>query len=59
MSPRFVLVWFNPFFGVNKYKQNDFSTLAETYQRVNLLEKNAKACGYPLKFKILTTKIKE
>ena len=52
MKPRFAVVWFNPFFGINKWKVKECKTMAEVWSFVDMIERMVKSCGYELRFKL-------
>lgn len=58
MKPRFAVVWFNRFFGQNKWSVKECKSLAEAYIFVDNIERMMKACGYKMQFRIKTTVLK-
>lgn len=52
MKHRFAVVWFNPFFGINKFRVHSFQTLREVWVFVDRLERDMKSCGYVLNFRL-------
>ena len=52
MKTRFAVVWFNRFFGQNKWCVKEVPSIFAAYRFVDEVERMCKACNYKLEFKI-------
>ena len=56
MKTKFVVVWFNQFFGQNKYSVKECDTMSQVYDFIDWVEKIYKQSRYELKFVVKTVR---